>query len=115
MSKTTDDQLDDKKLPAYNIHPGEDLQDKLEARNMSQKQLADLIGLKPSMLNEIIKGKRSITPSIAIKLEAGLSNSAEYWLKGQQMYDLYKVRQENQETIANIREKRVRYWRDEEG
>lgn len=38
------------------------------------------------MLNEIIKGKRRITPRIALKLEAALGISAGYWLKGQQMY-----------------------------
>lgn len=109
MNRPTDVQLDAQKLPAYNIHPGEDLQDELAARELSQKGFAALIDLKPSMLNEIIKGKRSITPQIALRLEAGLGISAEFWLKGQQMYDLYKARQSNRETIANIQERRVRY------
>ena len=111
MSESVNYHLDEEKLPAYNIHPGEDLQDELEARAMSQKDLAGLIGLKPSMLNEIIKGKRSITPQIALRLEAGLGISADFWLKGQQMYDLYHAREEHQETIANIQEKREEYFR----
>ena len=111
MARPTEHNLADNKPLAYNIHPGEDLKDELEARNMSQKDLAGLIGFKPSILNEIIKGKRSITPQIALRLEAGLGISADFWLKGQQMYDLFKAREENQETIANIQERREEYFR----
>lgn len=83
--------LVEEKLPDYNIHPGINLQDELKASNLTQKALTNLIGLKPSMLNVLIKWKRSITPQIALILEAGLGISTEFWLKGQQVYDLYKA------------------------
>ena len=102
-------QLESEKLPAYNIHPGEDLQDELVARELNQKQFAELIGMKPNILNEIIKAKRKITPQIALRLEAGLGISAEFWLKGQQMHDLYKARQTNQDMFANIKERIEKY------
>lgn len=104
--------VEEDKLPAFNIHPGEDLQDELKARNMTQKQFAELIGLQANMLNEVIQGKRRITPQIALRLEAGLQISADFWLKGQQMYDLYEARKNNQETLATIREKREQYFRE---
>lgn len=111
MSEKANDTLEEGRLPAYNIHPGEDLYDELEARGLSQKHFAELLGLKSNMLNEIIKGKRRITPQLALKLEAGLGISADFWLKGQQMYDLYQARRANRETLANIREKREQYFR----
>lgn len=113
MRKLQQYQLDEEKHPAYNIHSGEDLQDELASRHLTQKALADLIGSKPSMLNEIIKGKRSITSQIALRQDAGLGIRRDYWLKGQRLYDLCKARRENQETIANIREKQESHDRKE--
>ena len=42
--------------PSVPIHPGEILRDELEARGMSQRKFADIIGVSYSVLNEVIYG-----------------------------------------------------------
>lgn len=70
------------------IHPGSILKDELEERNISQKEFADSIGLHPTVVNDLIKGKRNITVEIALLLEAALGIPANNWLKLQSEYDL---------------------------
>ncbi len=79
-------------LPFEATHTGTLLKDELEAMNMTQKKLAEIIGVKPSFLNEIIKGKRAVTADIALLLEKALGISADYWLKFQTQYELDKAR-----------------------
>ena len=79
-------------LPFEATHTGTLLKDELEAMNMTQKKLAEVIGVKPSFLNEIIKGKRAVTADIALLLEKALGISADYWLKFQTQYELDKAR-----------------------
>ena len=43
--------------PSTPIHPGEILKDELEARNISQRKFAALIGVSYSVLNEVVNGK----------------------------------------------------------
>jgi HTH-type transcriptional regulator / antitoxin HigA len=73
--------------------PGEFLRDELEARNWSQSEFADIIGRPVRLINEIIAGKRSITPETAKQLGASLGTSAEIWMNLESRYQLSKVRQ----------------------
>ena len=50
--------------------PGEFLREELEARNWTQTELADIIGRPVRLINEIIAGKKAITPETAIQLGA---------------------------------------------
>ena len=52
--------------PFEPTHPGELIRDELEANSLTQAKLAESIGVKPSMLNEIIKGKRGVNTEIAL-------------------------------------------------
>ena len=54
------------------VHPGETLAEELKERGIKQKELAKAIGIQPSHLNELIKGKRSFTAP-AVRLRARLS------------------------------------------
>lgn len=49
-------------VPCIAIHPGEIIKDELDAREMKQKELASFMGMPTSVLNDIIKGRRAITP-----------------------------------------------------
>jgi HTH-type transcriptional regulator / antitoxin HigA len=73
--------------------PGEFLKDELEARNWSQTEFAEIIGRPVRLVNEIIAGKKSITPETALQLEASLGTSAELWMNLESQYQLSKVRQ----------------------
>ena len=78
--------------PFEPTHPGELLLEELECRNISQAKLAKKIGVKPSLLNEIIKGKRVINTELALLLEASLGISAKFWINLQNDFNLQKAR-----------------------
>lgn len=81
-----------KVVPSFATHPGTILADEIEANNFSQIAFANLIDIKRSLLNEIIKGKRNITADLAILFEKVLGVDAEYWLEAQKNYELDKAR-----------------------
>ena len=92
-------------IPFEATHPGTLIKDELEVRDdITQKDLAMLLGVKPSFLNEIIKGKRPITADIAILLEKTLDIPADYWMKFQSQYeiDLAKIKEKNINKIKLI-------------
>ncbi len=76
-------------IPHSATHPGVLIANELEVRDdINQKELADLLGVKTSFLNEIMKGKRPITADIALLLEKALEIPANFWLNFQAQYDL---------------------------
>jgi HTH-type transcriptional regulator/antitoxin HigA len=93
-------------VPAIAIHPGETIKDELEAREMSQAELASLIGMKKTQLNEVIKGKRSMNADLAVLLEKALGIDADYWMNAQKNYelDLARIDEKNQSRIQYIEE-----------
>jgi HTH-type transcriptional regulator/antitoxin HigA len=77
--------------PCMAIHPGEILKDELNARGMRQKELALLMGIPTSVLSNILKGYRSISPELAVLLQEILDIDASYWLSLQNQYDIDKA------------------------
>ena len=71
--------------------PGEFLKDELEARSWSQTEFAEIIGRPVRLINEIIAGKRAITPETAIQLSASLGTSAELWMNLETQFQLSKA------------------------
>lgn len=69
------------------IHPGEVLREELKERGITQKAFADMIGMRASHLNELINGKRSITITIADKLEKALGIDSISWMNLQTQYN----------------------------
>jgi addiction module HigA family antidote len=70
-------------------HPGEILlKEFLEPVEVSQYRLAQATGISVSRINDLIKGRRGITPDSAIRLGAALGISAEFWLNLQRDYDM---------------------------
>jgi HTH-type transcriptional regulator/antitoxin HigA len=65
--------------PDYLVPPGEHLSEVLEAKGMSQSELATRMGRPLKTINEIVKGKASITAETAIQLERALGVSAKLW------------------------------------
>ena len=61
------------------IPPGEVLEEELEARGMTQKELAARLGRPAQVINEIIKGKKAITADTAIGLGKVLGIDAQFW------------------------------------
>ena len=76
-----------KKLPP--VHPGEILAlEFLEPLGVSQYRLAKDINVPPRRINEIVKGKRSITANTALRLARYFATSERFWLNLQSHYDL---------------------------
>ncbi len=76
------------------LHPGEVLNDELEARNISKKDFATILEMQPPHLSDIIKGKRHISAKLALKLEKHLGIDAGFWLRLQNSYDLTIAKRE---------------------
>ena len=68
-------------------HPGFVLKQELKSHKITQKNLASMMDIQPSHLSEITKGKRSVTPSIAEKLERIFDQPASFWIRLQAKYD----------------------------
>lgn len=91
--------------PYEPTHPGEMLRDELESRGITQTKLAESIGVKVSLLNELINGKRDFTVEYAMMIEAALGIDSDFWLNLQSAYNKGKVQHDRSfmERIANIR------------
>ena len=74
--------------PFIATHPGEMIKDELKERKMTQKQLAEISGIKASVLSETINGKRSVSLNMAVALEKALEITADIWMNMQNQYDL---------------------------
>ena len=75
------------KLPP--IHPGEILLEEfLEPMGISQYRLAKDISVPPRRINEIVLGKRAITPDTALRLSRYFGLSERFWMNLQTRYDI---------------------------
>ena len=75
------------KLPP--IHPGEILLEEfLDPMGISQYRLAKDISVPPRRINEIVLGKRAITPDTALRLSLYFGLSERFWLNLQTRFDL---------------------------
>lgn len=71
------------------IHPGEILKTEfLDPLNLSCIKFAEAIHLTPARVFEIVRGKRGVTASSALRFAAALGTTAEFWLNLQSSYDL---------------------------
>ena len=82
------DMLANNLIPFEPTHPGELIKDELEANCLTQAKLAESIGVKPSLLNEIIKGKKGVNAEIALLIEAALNIPADLLLNLQSDYNM---------------------------
>ena len=90
--------------PFVATHPGEMIKDELKERGMTQKQLAEVTGIKTSVLSETINGKRSVSLNVAVALEKAFDIPADIWMNMQTQYDLDSAhiaeRDNQRETVA---------------
>ena len=82
------------------IPPGEVLEEELEARAMTQKELAARLGRPAQAINEIIRAKKAITPETAIGLGRVLGIDAHFWADLEATYRMTLARRREQEMLA---------------
>ncbi len=87
-------------------HPGKLLLEEfLIPLGLSQSQLAREIDVTFARVNELINGKRGITPDTALRLERFLGTTAQFWLNAQLACDLYEAKHsEDAKQIEKIRQ-----------
>jgi addiction module HigA family antidote len=74
-------------------HPGEILlHEFLEPLELTQKGLAEHLGVPIQRINELVRGKRGITPETAWLLAGALGTTPEFWMNLQANYDLSSTR-----------------------
>ena len=79
---------------AYPTHPGEIIKEELEARGISQRKLANNMGLSYSVLSEIINARRPITAKMALLFEAVLDIPADTLIYLQAKYNIHTARED---------------------
>ena len=79
------------------IPPGEVLAEEIEARGMTQRELAARLGRPPQVINEIIRGKKAITPDTAIGLCKVLGIEASFWVNLESDYQMTLARERNKQ------------------
>ena len=91
--------------PSEPIHPDEILKDEIEYRGISQRKLAAQMGISPTLLNEILNGKRAVSAEYALLFEAALGIDAEPLIKLQVDYNIQVAKSDKSflERLANIR------------
>jgi len=89
-------------------HPGEMLLEEfLKPMGMTQRQLSDAIKVPYQRINEIINGKRGITPSTALRLARYFGTSEDFWLNLQLRWDLYRAMKKEKEVLKGIKPLRI--------
>jgi addiction module HigA family antidote len=80
-----------KKIPfGYSIHPGEILKSEfMEPLGLSSYRLARELHVSAPRINDLVRGKRSITAGTALRLSAYFGVSAQFWLNLQNKHDLW--------------------------
>jgi addiction module HigA family antidote len=82
-------------LPANRIstHPGIILlQEFIEPAALTQATIARKLKISTNRLNELVRGKRGVTPDTAWKLSAHFNTPPEFWMNPQSAHDLTKTR-----------------------
>lgn len=92
---------------AETFHPGVFLEEELEERGWSRKDLAEILDKSAADISQIITGKRSITPETAIGLGEAFGTGPEYWMNLETAYQLSQAEYKR----SNVAEKAAIYGR----
>ncbi len=98
--------------------PGDYIREELDARGLSQLDLAHIMDRPIQMVNELVNGKKAVTPETAYELGAAFGTSAEMWLTLETAYRLASTdpdtdairRRAGLFKAAPIREMQRRHW-----
>jgi antitoxin HigA-1 len=81
------------KNPPY---PGRSIKDDLEELGLTTAEAATGLGVTRQQLHNVMTGKSSISPDMAMRLEAGIGGTADHYLRMQAAYDLAQARLRNE-------------------
>ncbi len=85
-------------------HPGEMLQeDFLVDYDLTVAGLAEAVGVSRQSINELLRGRRAVSPEMALRLARLFGNSPEFWLNAQRAVDLWDAAQAIRADVARIK------------
>jgi addiction module HigA family antidote len=84
--------------------PGEMLrEDFLPDYGLTVSGLASALGVSRQSVNELLLGRRGVSPRMALRLAKLFGNSPEFWLNAQRAVDLWDAAQAAKEELARIK------------
>ena len=85
-------------------HPGKMLLEEfLDPMALTQSELAQAIAVPYQRINEIVNGRRGITPSTALRLGQFFGMSPDFWMNLQQRWDLYHAQLSEAKALRSIK------------
>ncbi len=78
------------------------LEEFLKPLGLTQRELAEAIGVPYQRVNEIVNQRRGITPSTALRLAKYFGTSPGFWMNGQARWDLYHAQQVEGDEVRRI-------------
>jgi len=75
----------------------------LEPMHLTQRDVAEGIGVPYQRINELVNGRRGVTPSTALRLAKFFNTTPDFWLNLQQRWDLYQANRNEQEALRRIK------------
>ena len=93
------------KMPCHRepTHPGEMLLEEfLVPMGLTQRDLADGIHVPYQRVNEIVNGRRGVTPGTALRLAKYFGNSEGFWMNLQLRWDLYRAKRAEERVLSEI-------------
>jgi addiction module HigA family antidote len=78
-------------------------QEFLKPLGLTQRELAEAIGVPYQRVNEIVNQRRGITPSTALRLARYFGTSSGFWMNAQARWDLYQTQQVEEDEVRRIR------------
>ena len=85
-------------------HPGEMLrEDFLPDYALTAAALAGAIGVSRQSVNELLRGRRAVSPEMALRLGKLFGNSPEFWLNAQRAVDLWDAAQAIRSDVDRIK------------
>jgi antitoxin HigA-1 len=97
-----------RKMTRRPTHPGEMLrEDFLPDFGLSVAALADAAGVSRQSVNELLRGRRAVSPEMALRLSRLFGNAPEFWMNAQRAVDLWDASRTIKREVDRIKPLRV--------
>lgn len=84
-------------------HPGEMLgEDFMPDYGLTVSTLAEAVGVSRQSINELLRGRRAVSPEMALRLARLFGNTPEFWLNAQRAVDLWDAAEAIHEDVERI-------------
>lgn len=96
------------KMKRRPTHPGEMLrEDFLTDYGLTVSRLAEVVGVSRQSINELLRGRRAVSPEMSLRFARLFGNSPEFWLNAQRAVDLWDAAQAIKKDVVRIKPLRI--------